>query len=113
MSRDGDGVSAQLRHRREASYRCPPLGDGRRDPLDSWQPYVPLRRRLHASVTLDSARGLVLIRGFVLDTLRFHGLKPLYSAAGKGWVLDGHHTADVVAMLEVDGFNVRYKELAA
>jgi hypothetical protein len=29
-----DEVAAQIRRRREASYRLPPLPDGRRDPLD-------------------------------------------------------------------------------
>jgi hypothetical protein len=30
----GSEVAAQLRRRRLASYRVPPLADGRRDPLD-------------------------------------------------------------------------------
>ena len=34
-----EDIAAQLRRRREASYRLPPLADGRRDPLD------PLPRR--------------------------------------------------------------------
>lgn len=29
-----NGIPSQLRRRRGASYRCPPLADGRRDPLD-------------------------------------------------------------------------------
>lgn len=29
-----NGSPSQLRRRRGASYRCPPLADGRRDPLD-------------------------------------------------------------------------------
>ncbi|MGH4012199.1 MAG: hypothetical protein ACRDTH_29240 [Pseudonocardiaceae bacterium] len=31
-------VAAPLRRRRAASYRCPPLADGRRDPLDPVHP---------------------------------------------------------------------------
>jgi hypothetical protein len=34
-----DNLAAQLQRRRAASYRLPPLADGRRDPLD------PLPRR--------------------------------------------------------------------
>jgi hypothetical protein len=29
-----ESIAAQLRRRREASYRLPPLADGHRDPLD-------------------------------------------------------------------------------
>jgi hypothetical protein len=32
---DTDSIPQQLRRRREASYRLPPLADGRRDPLDA------------------------------------------------------------------------------
>lgn len=32
---DADTIPQQLRRRREASYRLPPLADGHRDPLDA------------------------------------------------------------------------------
>ncbi|GAA1977575.1 hypothetical protein GCM10009798_43500 [Nocardioides panacihumi] len=42
---------------------------------------------------------VMLIRGrSAADILRRHGFKPLWSASGKGWVLDDRHLADVAAI---------------
>jgi len=113
-----DSVADQLRRRREASRRLPPLADGRRDPLDitpgdGRANHVTPSRVKPASITLDSDRPFILVRGHVRDLLMAEGLWPIWSAAGRGFVLDAHHLADVLAILEHAGFLVRISERGA
>jgi hypothetical protein len=103
-------VAAQVRRRRAAAQRLPAMNDGtgRSDPLDP----CPTRSIRPAGVTYDTGRDLVLVRGHKAGSLlRSYGLKPLYSSAGRGHVVDGHHCSDVVAFLEHDGFFVTYREV--
>ena len=65
-------------------------------------------RFLHA--TVDEGRGVVLLKGYgVRELARELGLKPLYSATRKGWVVDARHLPDVVAFAEWQSWVVRVK----
>jgi hypothetical protein len=73
-------VPAQLRRRRAASYRCPPLPDGRRDPLD------PVGEPLTDPRELDSWR----VAWVHLDRLALPAIvPPLVLATGRARRRDG------------------------
>ena len=99
-------VPAQIRQRRDAAHRCEPLDSGVRDPLDGQD--TQASRFKPASITVDG--GVFLVRGYVRDTLRSAGLKPIWSGAGRGWVLDVHTMPDALASLEHAGFHVTTRE---
>jgi hypothetical protein len=111
-------IPKQIRRRREAADRLPPLEDGARDPLDrriGRSPYPSTLRREYkaASVTLDESRGVVLVRGrAVADVMRRYGMVPLFCAAGRGWCVDAHHVSDLLAILECEQYRVSYREAA-
>lgn len=50
---------------------------------------------------------IILVKGFrVADVLRDAGFKPLYLGTRQAFSLDHRHLADVLAVLEREGFNV-------
>jgi hypothetical protein len=105
----GEPVAAQLRRRRAAANRLPPLPDGRRDPLD---PKPGRRRSLRVlSVTEDPANGRALLRGIGSKQLAVDlGLTPQWSDEGRGWVVDAAHVADLLALGEHLHYCVSYRE---
>jgi hypothetical protein len=110
-----DSIPAQLRRRRAAADRLPPLENGRRDPLDlaSRSPYPSTLKRDYkaASVTLDEQRGIALVRGHKAgDVIKFYAIPTGWSRSGRGWVVDGQYVDDLVAQLEVAGYHVTYRE---
>jgi hypothetical protein len=96
-------VPAQIRRRREASYRCEPLSDGRRDPLE--------RRRRR--------QGVVEVRAIGKKTVEFTRCdKAVYGAAktvdarimrardGGAWLVHQDNADDVMARLEYLGYSL-------
>jgi len=93
-------VAGQLRRRREASDRLPPLDDRKRDPLDPKAKPPRFRRQPFAFITVDTQRGLALIRGphGIRDCLDFViGDQYGWSRAGRGWVFDATRVPDIQA----------------
>lgn len=105
VSVDTTIIPEQLRRRREAALRCQPLHDGIRDPLDRL-PRQQKRAKV-AWVTVDPNRPTILVRGYVADELRRAGLKPLWSASRRGFLLDASRLPDATAALEHAGYTVR------
>lgn len=103
-------AAAQLRRRREAADRLPPLEDGRRDPIDP-----PVKRRPFAFVTVDEQRSLALIRGKagIKEALNVIGVPYGWSRTGRGWVFDAAYLADLEAYVQLKhGFVVVSKRKA-
>ena len=97
-------AATQLRRRREAAQRCMPLEAGYLDPLDRLAPSAPARTYKPVSVTVDGR--VILVRGRVRDVLRRAGLKPLWSAVTRAFVLDVGKMPDALAALERAGFRI-------
>lgn len=56
---------------------------------------------------------VVLVRGLdARDTLRRYGLKPRWSTAGQGWVIDDRHIPDLAAIadLETAGYRLEHPD---
>ena len=111
---DSDTIGVQLRRRREASWRLPPLedGTGRRDPLDP----KPGRRApvQILSITTDSVAGVALLRGRNCRKLiQDLALTATWSESGRGWVVDAVHVPDLIALGEIRHFVVTERERAA
>lgn len=98
----------QLRRRRDASNRCEPLKTGYRDPLDAPAAVTAGRPYKPAAIVVDDR--VILVRGYVRDTLRSAGLRPIWSGSGRGWLLDVHKMPDATALLEDAGFHVTVRE---
>jgi hypothetical protein len=95
-----------VRARREASRRCQPLDDGRRDPLDARESQV----RRFAWIIVDEP--VILVKGHGLRLLlRRYGMRPMWSVTGRGYLLDHHRLADVCAVLEPERYAVRVRSL--
>ena len=101
-------VAAEIRRRREAAQRCNPLANGYGDPLDRIALSAPSTTYRPATVTLDGR--VILVRGRVRDELRNAGLKPLWSAVTRAWVLDVRKMPDALAALDHAGIRVVVKE---
>jgi hypothetical protein len=106
---DALDTPAGLKRRRAASYRLPPLPDGRRDPLD---PPPPRRRSpLVLSITTDSATGRALLRGNGSKQLAVDlGLTPRWSESGRGWLVDIGQVPDLIAFGEHQHYCVSWRE---
>lgn len=62
---------------------------------------------------IETRDTVILVRGWqAADLLRWAGMKPLYSASGRGWVLDDTRLPDVVALAEWQNIGVRVVEAA-
>lgn len=90
-------TAAGLRRRRAASYRLPPLGDGRRrEPLDLLASPRAARCELH--ITIDRDRDKALVSGWCDEELvRDSGHTPRWSSSGAGWCIDASAVGDVIA----------------
>lgn len=89
----------QLRQRRAAADRLPPLEDGRRDTLEP----KPVRRRLPPRnvVGITQKGGRALIRGgAAVELLDAVGAPKAWSRAGRGWVVEARWVADLLACAE-------------
>jgi hypothetical protein len=104
-------VATELRRRREAANRCQPLETGYRDPLDRLAAIAPRTTYRPVTVTVDGR--VILIRGRVRDTLRSVGLKPLWSAVTRAFVLDVGKLPDALAALQHAGLSVDVRERGA
>jgi hypothetical protein len=109
MASSTPNIAAELRRRREASYRMQPLEDGRQDPLD---PPPPRRHPLRVlSVTTDASTGLALLRGVGAKQLAVDlGATPEWSSSGHGWVVDAAHVPDLIALGEHLHYCVSWRE---
>jgi hypothetical protein len=97
-----DDIAAQLRRRRAASYRCPPLDDGRADPIDKPRP-----RR--AIVVRAIGRNTVELTGCdraVRDAITTLCVKYQRAPAGGAWLVPQAAADDVMALLEVRGYRL-------
>lgn len=62
---------------------------------------------------IETRGRVILVRGWqVADLLRRAGMKPIYSASARGWVLDETRLPDVVALAEWQNIGVRFVEAA-
>ncbi len=93
-------IPAQLRRRRAASYRCPALIDGRRDPIDN-------PRAVRAVVVRIVGAGTTEVDGpGVVAAIRSLGIRSMRARDGGGWLIQGRHTDDLIALLEVRGYRI-------
>lgn len=71
-----------------------------------------MSRRRNYVITTDDRT--ILISGWNVQTLcREAGMKPMWSHVRKGWVLDRHKLADVVALCERQNIDVRIDDQEA
>lgn len=100
--RDSTAATA-LRRRRAASFRCPVLADGRRDPIE-----------------LPKSRPVIVVRVLGANTMEFTGADRAVLAAiksvgvrfqraprGGAWLVRGDLAADVEALLTYRGYIVQ------
>jgi hypothetical protein len=99
-----DDIPGQLRRRRGAAQRCEPLETGYRGPLDQLAPGSPSTTYRPVTVTVDGR--VILVRGRVRDALRRAGLKPVWSAVTRAFVLDVDKMPDTLAALDHAAFHV-------
>jgi len=93
-------LAGDLRRRRAAADRLPPLPDGRRDPADR---LPPQRAGFVIAITVDTRRGVALVRGLGAKQLILQaGHKPLWSGTGRGWCIDAQHVPDVDACAQLE-----------
>lgn len=111
-------VAVQLRARRAAADRCPPLACGHRDPLDPdhldrCRGYGMTRNRPAVLwVTTDDARGLALLTGTVdvRTLLNRLGVPVRWSESGHGYMIPAHAIGDVLAYAETTGVVTRCRD---
>lgn len=109
-------VAAQLRRRRDAALRCPPLPCGHRDPLDPG--HLDRCRGMSRTpppvlwCTTDEAHGLALLTGTVDVRQIVHrlGIPARWSASGHGYVVPLRVLGDVLACAEAAGVATRCRE---
>jgi hypothetical protein len=91
-----DSTAAQLRRRREAALRLPPLESGYRDPLDAMT-----KRDARLWICDHPTEPLVLVSGEPRDTVRAvldaAGVLDIarWSDLDEGWVIPADHAEDV------------------
>lgn len=89
-------VAEQLRRRRDAASRLPPLADGRRDPIDA-PPEKRQRRGPALFITIDDARGLALVRGPDADFATLAVAADARQRSRLGWVIPVSLVGDLMA----------------
>lgn len=126
---DPNPVAVDVRHRRGESWRCEPMADGRRDPLDPTDAFEPspracrnqkARRRGATSgrpAVLTSFQGRFTGRlegadGGVIDGIRTLGLPFQRAPEGGAWLVPRARINDLLALLETRGYPVVLIEAA-
>ena len=96
-------IPTQLRRRRKASYRQPPLADGRRDPLDKPRRNRTVEWRAIGKNTVEfrGADGAVYL---AIHTL---GVRFMRAPRGGAWYVHDASADDVAALLETRGYDLR------
>ena len=108
----GEHPGTQLRRRREAAQRTPPLDDGtgRRDPLD---PAPQDRARRVVSITVREDGAVALIRGWpARELLAVLAVDWQWSESARGYVVAARHVPDVLAVAEHQHLIVAYADEA-
>lgn len=106
-----DDLRGDMRRRRDAALRLPPLSSGRRDPSFDWGAPNQLNwaprsgpSRSPLRVEFDSPRGQALVRGFGGgDYCRLVGGRGLWLESRRGWSTTARTARDVIAAAERDG----------
>ena len=98
----GTDVASQLRRRRAASYRCPPLADGRADPIDKPRPRGAIEVRAIGRNTVEFAGSDRAVYGAIVTLC----VKYQRSPAGGAWLIPQSAADDVMALLEVRGYRL-------
>lgn len=89
-------IPTQLRRRRAASRRLPPLHDGRRDPLDP----PPRRRAIHVRAIGKSTVEFSGCDQAVYAAIRAVGASFMRAVQGGAWLVPQSAADDVMALLE-------------
>jgi hypothetical protein len=92
----GDGIPTQLRRRRAASRRLPPLHDGRQDPID------PPRRRKTIQVRAIGGNTVEFVGcdRAVYSVIRALDVKFMRAAQGGAWLVPLSAADELMALLE-------------
>lgn len=106
-------LSQELRARRDAADRCPPMPCGHRDPLDTG--HLDRHRGMTPPVlwcTTDETQGRVLLTGTVDVRRLLHRLAipARWSASGRGYVVPARLLGDVLAYAETTGVVTRCRD---
>lgn len=94
-------IPSHLRRRRAASYRCPVLADGRRDPLA-----LSPKRRCPITVRVLGRWSVEADGPGVVDILDRLGSQRMRSRAGGMWQFPSRHLEDFLVLAEHLGYVV-------
>jgi hypothetical protein len=67
-----------------------------------------MNRRIYAYGMPENVR-YTLVRGHLREWLREHSIPAMWSPARKGWLIRTDRLGDVLALAELDGYDVRLK----
>lgn len=95
-------IPAAIRRRRAASYRCPTLADGRRDPLDPPARRATIKVRAIGKSTVELAGcDRAVYDAITTQCVRYHR-----ADGGGAWLIEQSAADDVLALLEHRGYRL-------